>query len=158
MDFNDCFLWPWVFLDEESISNDCPFASSPNEMRSIRLVSLSRLRRLVELLSEARTVSARLVLNRWRLEKNSAPIKTSGARRRNELHDFLFDRIACDQSVDIHHFLLTDPMGSIHRLQVLTGIPIMFNKDHCVSTGQIQSETTNVGGEQEQIDTRVGIE
>jgi hypothetical protein len=46
------------------VINDCPFVSSPNDIRSIKFVSLSKLSKLDELLSDANTVSAKFVLNR----------------------------------------------------------------------------------------------
>ena len=70
MDFNDGFFVVLPFFVDASDINAWPFASSPNDIRSIRLVSLSRLSKLLELLSDAKTVSARFVLNRWRLNKH----------------------------------------------------------------------------------------
>jgi hypothetical protein len=69
IDFKVCFLLLFNFFEEFSVSNDCPFASSPNDIRSIKFVSFSKLNKLDELLSDANTVSAKFVLNRWRLKK-----------------------------------------------------------------------------------------
>ena len=68
MDFNVCLLLLFNFFEEPSVTNDCPFASSPRDIRSIKFVSLSKFNKLEELLSDANTVSARLVLNRCRLK------------------------------------------------------------------------------------------
>lgn len=64
IDFNDCFLFGLAFFEELSVSNDWPLASSPNDIRSIKFVSFSKLSKLDELLSDANTVSAKLVLKR----------------------------------------------------------------------------------------------
>lgn len=42
-------------------------------------------------------------------------------------------------------------MGTIHGLQVPHGIPVMFHKHHSVGTRQVQSQTTNMGGQQQYI-------
>lgn len=46
---------------------------------------------------------------------------------------------------------LSYPMGSIHSLKVPHGVPVMFNKHHGVCTGQVQAQTSNMGGQQQHI-------
>lgn len=43
-------------------------------------------------------------------------------------------------------------MCTVHGLQVPHGIPIMFHKHHGICTRQVQTQTTNMGGQQQHID------
>ena len=49
-------------------------------------------------------------------------------------------------------------MCTVHGLQILAWIPVVLDKDDRVRTGQVQTKATDMGREQEQIDTRIRIE
>lgn len=51
----------------------------------------------------------------------------------------------------VQHQYLSYPMGSIHGLQVPHGVPVMFHKHHGVCTSQVQTQTTNMCGQQQHI-------
>lgn len=47
---------------------------------------------------------------------------------------------------------LSYPVGSIHRLQIPHGVPVMLHKHHSVCSRQVEAETTDVRGQQQNID------
>lgn len=46
---------------------------------------------------------------------------------------------------------LSYPMGTIHGLQVPHGVPVMFHKHHSVCTRQVQTQTPNMGRQQQHV-------
>lgn len=73
-------------------------------------------------------------------------------------HDLLLKGASGDESVNVDDLLLTEPMGTVHRLQVLHRVPVVFDEDDGVGTGQVETKTTDLGGEEEDVDTGVGVE
>lgn len=49
-------------------------------------------------------------------------------------------------------------MSSVHGLQVSHGVPVVLHKHHSICPGQIQSQSTHMGSEQQNINGRVIIE
>lgn len=52
---------------------------------------------------------------------------------------------------------LSYPVGSIHGLQVPHGVPVMFHKHHRVCARQVQTQTADVGGQQQHVNGRVVV-
>jgi hypothetical protein len=48
-------------------------------------------------------------------------------------------------------------MSPVHGLQILHGIPVVVDKDDGIGTCQIETETSDRSGQQEDIDARIGI-
>lgn len=92
------------------------------------------------------TEFAILSLKRWRLKITSKfpPIERKCCDHHLP-HNLLFKRTLRDQSIYIHHFLLSETVGTIHGLEILHWVPIMFDEDDGVCASEGQSEATNVG-------------
>lgn len=80
--------------------------------------------------------------------------------RRNELlpHDLLFKSALRDQAVDVHDLLLSNTMGSVHSLQILHGIPVVFDENDRVRSRQRQAQSTNMGRQKQTINAWVRVE
>lgn len=48
-------------------------------------------------------------------------------------------------------------MGTIHGLQIPHGVPVMFNKHHRVCTRQVQTQTADMGGQQQHVNGGVVV-
>ena len=55
-------------------------------------------------------------------------------------HDLLFQCVAGYQPVDVHHAGLPDPVGAVHRLQVLAGVPVVLHEDHRVRPREVEPQ------------------
>lgn len=51
----------------------------------------------------------------------------------------------------VHQQYLSYPMGSIHGLQVPHRVPVVFHKHHSVCPGQVQTQTSNMCGQQQHV-------
>lgn len=47
---------------------------------------------------------------------------------------------------------LSYPVGSIHGLQIPHGVPVMLHKHHSVRSRQVEAKTTDMGGQQQNVD------
>ena len=73
-------------------------------------------------------------------------------------HDLLLQGVPSDQAVDIHHFLLSNPVGSVHRLQVLHGVPVVFDEDDGVRPGEVEAQPAHAGAEKQEVNAGVSVE
>ncbi len=65
--------------------------------------------------------------------------------------DLFLDRVFGNQTINRHRSLLADSMGAVGRLVFDRGIPPRVEVDHVIRTCQIQSGTTRLQRNQEQL-------
>ena len=63
-----------------------------------------------------------------------------------QAHDLLLYGGPRDHPVDVHHFLLSYSVGSVHCLQVLHWVPVMLNKDHLGGHSNHHTTTSEAKG------------
>ena len=63
-----------------------------------------------------------------------------------------------EDAIDVDGALLSESMGSVHSLQIVHGIPIVFEEHHDVGRRQIQSEAAHFRRQQQHIDCWIRIE
>ena len=78
--------------------------------------------------------------------------------QRDLLENLLLQGTARDDSVDIHHLLLTDSVGSICALFVHGWVPVEVVEDDSVGTCEVDSEAARARGEDEAEDTVIVVE
>lgn len=71
--------------------------------------------------------------------------------------DLLFDNGISHEAEDAHLILLPDAVGAVLRLRVHHGVPVTVEEDHSVGRGEVQTQPTRAGTQQEdEVRTVVG--
>ena len=81
------------------------------------------------------------------LNDNSVQLELDGL----SLDDLLLNTVFGDESVYIYILFLTDPMSSVHGLQIDLWIPIRVIKNDVVGSHQVNTETTRSCGNQKDL-------
>ena len=74
-----------------------------------------------------------------------------------QAHDLLLYGGPRDHPVDVHHFLLSYSVGSVHCLQVLHWVPVMLNKDHLGGHSNHHTTTSEVKGSHQGENSLLGL-
>lgn len=75
------------------------------------------------------------------------------------VEQLLFNRADSDEPEDAHLVLLSDPVRSILRLQVLVRVPVAVEQDDCVGALQVEPQPTCARGQHKKVKGRVrGVE
>src|ERR1700712_4387241 len=74
------------------------------------------------------------------------------------LQDLLLQCTSRDQAVDVNDLLLADTMGTVHGLNILLRIPVMFHEDDSVSSRKVETQSTDTGGQEQDVVTGISIE
>jgi len=85
-------------------------------------------------------------------------MNVSENRQRQVPHDLFFQCPLRDQPVYVDRLLLSDPMRSVHRLNVLHGVPVVLHENYRIGSRKRQSKATDMGREQKTINAWIRIE
>lgn len=75
-----------------------------------------------------------------------------------DAHDLFLEGVFCDQSVHVKDSFLADPVSSIYGLHVDCRVVVTIEHDDTVSRGQIQADSSNGFGHQQDLDITVSVE